>query len=69
MRVTSSKTIHITEKELKNIIADWLGERASYDDAYYKLFVNNHCLFEFDEKGNLVVVIDGELEEYNSDKK
>jgi len=37
MKVTSSKTIHLTEKEVKDAIGNWL--------------------------------IDGEIEEYNSEKK
>jgi hypothetical protein len=69
MKVTSSKTIHLTEKEVKDAIGNWLAERASYEDGYYRLFVNNKSIFEFDKNGDLIIVIDGEIEEYNSEKK
>lgn len=69
MKVTSSKTIHLSEKELKTIIADWLFERGSCNDAYYQLFVNNHSTFEFSKDGNLVIIIDGEIVEFDSEKK
>jgi hypothetical protein len=69
MKVTSSKTIHLTEKELKEAIGNWLAERTSYEDRYYRHFTGNKSIFEFDEDGNLVIIIDGEIEEYNSEKK
>ena len=69
MKVTSSKTIHLSEKELKTIIADWLLERSSPNDSYYQLFANNHSTFEFSKDGNLVIIIDGEIVEFDSDKK
>jgi hypothetical protein len=68
MKITSSKTIHLTEKELKQAIGDWLAERSSYEDGYYRLFSENKSIFEFDRNGNLVIVIDGEVEEYDSEK-
>lgn len=69
MRVTSSKTIHLTEKELRDAIGNWLAERASYEDGYYRQFIHNRSILEFDRSGNLVIVMDGEIEEYNSEKK
>ena len=69
MKVTSSKTIHLSERELKTIIADWLLERSSPNDSYYQLFVNNHSTFEFSKDGNLVIIIDGEIVEFDSEKK
>ena len=72
MKVTSSKTIHLSEKELKTMIADWLlerAERASCDDGYFQLFVNNHSTFEFSNDGSLIIVIDGEIVEFDSEKR
>lgn len=69
MKITSSKTIHLTEKELRDAIGNWLAERTSYENVYYKQFMNNKSIFEFDANGNLVIMIDGEVEEYNSEKK
>ena len=69
MKVTSSKTIHLSEKELKTMIADWLLERASCDDGYYQLFANNHSTFEFSNDGSLIIVIDGEIVEFDSEKR
>jgi nitrate reductase NapAB chaperone NapD len=69
MKVTSSKTIHVTEKELKEAIGNWLAERTSHEDVYYQHFIHNNSIFEFDKDGNLIIVIDGETEEYNSEKK
>ena len=69
MKVTSSKTIHLTDKDLREAIANWLSERSSYEDSYYRMFMFNKSIFEFDKNGNLVIVIDGEIEEYNSEKK
>ena len=69
MRVTNSKIIYLTKKEVKEAIEDWLAARHSYDHPYYKLFKNNHSMLDFDEHGNLAVVVDGEVEEYNSEKK
>jgi hypothetical protein len=69
MKVTSSKTIHLSEKELKDAVGNWLAERTSYGDVYYRHFIHNNSILEFDRDGNLVIVIDGEIEEYNSEKK
>jgi hypothetical protein len=69
MRVTSSKTIHLTEKELRYAIGNWLAERSSYEDKYYRQFILNKSILEFDRNGNLIIVIDGEVEEYNSENK
>jgi hypothetical protein len=69
MKVTSSKTIHLSEKELKTIIADWLLERSSPNDSYYQKKKKNHSTFEFSKDGNLVIIIDGEIVEFDSEKK
>ena len=69
MKVTSSKTIYLSEKELKNIIADWLIETSLCDDSYYQLFVSNNSMLEFNKNGDLVIVIDGEIVEFNSEEK
>jgi len=69
MKVTSSKTIYLSEKELKNIIADWLIETSLCDDGYYQLFVSNNSMLEFNKNGDLVIVIDGEIVEFNSEEK
>ena len=41
----------------------------SYDDIYYRIFMQNKTIFEFDKTGNLTIIIDGEVEEYNSEKR
>jgi hypothetical protein len=69
MRVTNSKIIYLTEKEVRQAIEDWLAARHSYDHPYYKLFKNNHSMLDFDQDGNLSIVVDGEVEEYNSEKR
>jgi len=69
MRVTNSKIIYLTEKEVRQAIEDWLADHSSYDDPYYKLFKNNHSMLDFDQNGNLSIVVDGEVEEYNSEKR
>jgi hypothetical protein len=69
MKVTNSKIIYLTEREVKEAIENWLAARYSYDHPYYSLFKNNHSMLDFDEHGNLAIVIDGEVEEYNSEKK
>jgi len=70
MKVTSSKTIYLSEKELKKIIADWLlKETSPCDDGYYQLFASNHSMLEFNQNGDLVIVIDGEIVEFNSEEK
>lgn len=69
MKVTNSKIIYLSEKEVREAIENWLAERHSYDHIYYKLFKNNHSMLDFDEKGNLSIVVDGEVEEYNSETK
>ena len=69
MRVTNSKIIYLTEKEVKEAIEDWLATRHSYEHPYYKLFKNNYSMLDFDKSGNLAIVVDGEVEEYNSEKK
>ena len=68
MRVTNSKIIYLTEKEVKEAIEDWLATHHSYEHPYYKLFKNNYSMLDFDESGNLAIVVDGEVEEYNSEK-
>lgn len=69
MRVTNSKIIYLTEKEVKEAIEDWLATRHSYEHPYYKIFKNNYSMLDFDEAGNLAIVLDGEVEEYDSEKK
>jgi hypothetical protein len=67
MKVTNSKIIYLSEKEVKEAVGDWLADRYSYDHDYYKIFKHNHSMLHFDENGNLSIVIDGEVEEFNSD--
>ena len=69
MKVTNSKTIHLTEKEVREAIGNWLAERSSYDDLYYQLFTKNKSTLDFNHDGSLFIVVDGEIEEYNSEKK
>lgn len=69
MKVTSSKTIYLSEKELKNIITNWLLEKSSFDNGYYQLLANNHSILEFDKNGDLAIVIDGEIVEFDSEKR
>lgn len=69
MKVTSSKTFHLTQQELKTIISEWLWVKSTENSQYYRLFTTNNSTFEFDRNGDLTIIIDGEIEEYNSEKK
>ena len=69
MKVTSSRTFHLTQQELKTIISEWLWVKSTENSQYYRLFTTNNSTFEFDRNGDLTIIIDGEIEEYNSEKK
>jgi hypothetical protein len=57
------KTIHLTEEELKNILADYIGR---YDAHLAGHMRNNHCAMEW--AGNdFVVSMDGEVSEERID--
>lgn len=69
MRITSSKTIHLTEVEIKEAIAQWLGDNLPNTDLTYNLFMSRNSILDFSKNGGLSIIIDGEVEEYNSEKK
>ena len=69
MKITNCKTFHLTEKELKEAITDWVANRFSFDDQYFKILNHNKAIIEINSNGTISIMIDGEFEEYNSEKK
>jgi hypothetical protein len=66
MKVTNSKIIYLSEKEVKEAIGDWLADRHSYDHPYYRLFKQSCSILDLDKDKNLSIIIN--VEEYNSEK-
>jgi len=60
MRVTSIKTIRLTESELKEAIVHYISET---DMALADHVALNLISCDFDLEGNLVVSVDGEIED------
>ena len=64
MKVKSTRSIYLSEKELKEAIADWLFSKGHFDLA--KHLVSNHCVFDwtYQDDGDLLAVdMDGIFEE------
>jgi hypothetical protein len=66
MRVTNSKIIYLTEKEVKEAIMDWVFSR--HNEEYHNILMQNNFALDF-HNNCLALVVDGEVEEYNLEKK
>ena len=61
MRVTSLKTIYLTEEELKQVISNHLREKGDHILAEH--LHTNICTMEWLKNGNFAISIDGEVNE------
>jgi hypothetical protein len=64
MKVKSTRSIYLSEKELKEAITDWLYSKGHFDLANHLVF--NHCEFDWtyqDDEDLLAVDMDGIFEE------
>ena len=59
MKIASMKTIHLSEAELKNILADYIGK---YDSTLAHHMAKNHCTMEWVDN-NFAISMDGEVME------
>ena len=59
MKITSMKTIYLSDTELKNILADYVGK---YDAHLAGHMRDNHCSMEW-AGNNFTISMDGEVTE------